>query len=104
MKSKYGSRSQSCTAQFRTGNCGGYKIVVLICGIVLITTLRSENGDVHENVAEKQTSHHFNCFTIIPIRPVTSKKRSLAGAGERGTRSSSDRDGRTYRLAVPVRK
>ena len=28
----------------------------------------------------------------------------MAGAEERGTRSSSDRDGRIYRLAVPVPK
>ena len=32
------------------------------------------------------------------------KKGDLAGAEERGTRSSSDRDGRIYRLAVPVLK
>ena len=28
----------------------------------LLGTLRSDNGDVHENVAEKQTSHHFKLF------------------------------------------
>ena len=55
-------------------------------------TLRSDNGDVHENVA------------IIPIRPGTEKKGILAGAEQRETRSSSDRDGRIYRLAVPVPK
>ena len=26
--------------------------------ILLLGTLRSDNGDVHENVAEKQASHH----------------------------------------------
>ena len=31
--------------------------------IELLGTLRSNNGDVHENVTEKQTSHHFNSFT-----------------------------------------
>ena len=31
--------------------------------IELLGTLRSDNGDVHENVTEKQTSHHFNPFT-----------------------------------------
>ena len=35
-------------------------------------TLLSDNGDVHENVAEKQTSHHFKLFRDYPIiRPVT---------------------------------
>jgi len=28
----------------------------------LVGTLRSDSGDVHENVAEKQTSHHFKLF------------------------------------------
>ena len=39
--------------------------------ILPLGTLRSDNGDVHENVAEKQTSHHFiPIIPIIPIRPV----------------------------------
>ena len=42
----------------------------------------------------------LNFFAIIPIRPVVQKKGILAGAEERGTRLSSDRDGRIYRLAV----
>ena len=46
----------------------------------------------------------LNFFAIIPISPVTYKKGIFAGAEERGTRSSSDRDGRIYRLAVPVPK
>ena len=46
----------------------------------------------------------LNFFAIIPIRPVTLKKRILVGAEERGPRPSSDRDGKTYRLAVPVLK
>ena len=37
----------------------------------IIGTLRSDNGDVHENVAEKQTSYHLKFFAITPIRPVT---------------------------------
>ena len=28
----------------------------------LVETLRSDSGDVHENVAEKQTSHRFKLF------------------------------------------
>ena len=34
-----------------------------------IGTLRSDNSDVHENVAEKQTSHHFKRFRDYPITP-----------------------------------
>ena len=30
--------------------------------VQLLGTLRSDNGDVHENFAEKQTSHHFKLF------------------------------------------
>ena len=32
-------------------------------------TLRSDNGDVHENVAETQTSHHFKLFRDYPNSP-----------------------------------
>ena len=46
----------------------------------------------------------LNFFAIIPIRPVTQKRGILAEAEERRTRSSSDRDGRIYRLALPVPK
>ena len=33
----------------------------------LLGTLRSNNGDVHANVAEKQTSHHFKLSRDYPI-------------------------------------
>ena len=64
--------------------------------------LRSDNGDVHENVAEKQTSHDFKLFGDYPNSPFYLKEGILAGAEERGTHSSSDGDGRIYRLSVPV--
>ena len=32
-------------------------------------TLRSDNGDAHEKVAEKQTSHHFKLFRDYPNSP-----------------------------------
>ena len=32
----------------------------------IIGTLRSVNSDVHENVAEKQSSHHFKLFRDYP--------------------------------------
>ena len=38
-------------------------------GTESIGTLRSDNGDVHENVAEKQTSHHFKLFRDYPNSP-----------------------------------
>ena len=31
--------------------------------------LRSDNGEVHENVAEKQTSHDFKLFGDYPNSP-----------------------------------
>ena len=46
----------------------------------------------------------LNFFTIIPIHPVTLKEGDFGWSWERGTRSSSDRDGRFYRLALPVPK
>ena len=39
-----------------------------------IGTLRSDNGDVHENVAEKQTSHHFKLFHDYPNSPCYFKR------------------------------
>ena len=33
---------------------------------MVIGTLRSDNGDVHDNVAEKQNSHHFKLFHDYP--------------------------------------
>ena len=46
----------------------------------------------------------LNFFAIISIRPVTYKKGILVGAEERGPLPRSDRDGRIYRLGVPVLK
>ena len=46
-------------------------VFVAVAVIVALGTLRSANGDVHENVAEKQTSHHLKFFAIIAICPVT---------------------------------
>ena len=42
-----------------------------------IGTLRSDNGDVHENVTEKQTSHPFILFAIITSRRVALKEGNL---------------------------
>ena len=39
-----------------------------------IGTLRSDNGDVHENFAEKQTSHHFKLFRDNPNSSCYSKE------------------------------
>ena len=43
-----------------------------------------------------------NFFAIIPSRPVTLKRGINVGAEERGPRPSTNRDGRIYRIAVPV--
>ena len=37
--------------------------------LMVIGTLRSDNGDVHENVAEKQNLHHFKLFRDSPNSP-----------------------------------
>ena len=39
--------------------------------LMVIGTLRSDNGDVHENVAEKENSYHFKLFRDYPNSPVT---------------------------------
>ena len=41
-------------------------MLVDVYNFELIGTLRSDNGDVHENVAEKQTSHHLKLFRDYP--------------------------------------
>ena len=42
-----------------------------------IGTLRSDNSDVHENVAEKQTSHHFKLLRLYPNSPCYVKERDF---------------------------
>ena len=37
--------------------------------LVTLVTLRSDNGDVHETVAEKQTSYHFKLLRDYPNSP-----------------------------------
>jgi len=64
----------------------------------------SDNVDVHENLAENRLLILSNHFAIIPSRPVTKKKGIYVEAEERGPHPRSDRDGRIYRLAVPILK
>ena len=67
---------------------------VVFCSVIdirelkqlLIGTLRSENGDVHENVAEKQTSPHFNLFRDYPSSPCC-KRRGFWLELKRGERA-----------------
>ena len=40
-------------------------------GKLLLGTLRSNNGDLYENVTEKWSSHPFTFFAIISSGPVT---------------------------------
>ena len=63
-------------------------------------TLRSDDGDLHENIVEKS----FNFLSIILSRPDTEKKGIYVGAEGRGPPPSSDGDARIYGLAVPVLK
>ena len=44
---------------------------------LLLGTLRSDNDDVHENVAETQTSHHFKLFRDYPNSPCYVKEREF---------------------------
>ena len=46
----------------------------------------------------------LNFFVIIQICPIIYRKGILAGAEERGMQASSERDGRIYRLAIPIPK
>ena len=70
----------------------------------MVGTLRSDNGDVHENFAKNRLQILSLFFAIIPRGPVTQKKGIWVGAEEKGQRPSSNRDGRIYRLAISVPK
>ena len=50
----------------------------------LIGTLRSDNGDVDENVAEKQTSHHFKLFRDYPTSPCYLKEGDFEWSWRKG--------------------
>ena len=67
---------------------------------MLIRTLRSDNGDVHENVAKKQNSHHFKLFRDYPNSLCYLKE----GHRTKDKGQSSDTDGKIYRLVVPFTK
>ena len=75
------------------------------CVMVVLGMLQSDNGEVHENVAEKQTSHPFKLFRDYPKSPRYLKEGNLGlSSEEKGPCPSSDRDGRIYHVAVPVLK
>ena len=68
-------------------------------------TLRSDNGDVYENIVEKRL-RILNFFVIILSRPGTEKKGIYVGAEERGPRQSSDSRSRSQvnvKLAISRR-
>ena len=48
-----------------------------IIGSILVNTLRFDNADVHENVAEKQTSHAFKLFRDYPNSPCYFKEENF---------------------------
>ena len=52
--------------------------------ILPLGTLRSDNGDVHENVAEKQTSHHFKLFRDYPNSPCYLKEGDFGWSWREG--------------------
>ena len=51
----WSSANSLCKWRFRN-------VFVTVAVIVALGTWRSDNGHVHENVPEKQTSHHFKIF------------------------------------------
>jgi len=52
----------------------------------ILGTLRADNGDANENVAENGFSIPSNFYATISIPRVIKKKENLIGAEERGTR------------------
>ena len=75
------------------------------CVMVVLGILRSDNGDVHENVTEKYALHPFKLFRDYPKSPRYLKEGNLGlSSEEMGPCPSSDRDGRIYHVAVPVLK
>ena len=56
------------------------------CMMVVLGILRSDNGDVHENVAEKQTLHPFKLFRDYP------KSSRYLNDGNLGLSSEKRRD------------
>ena len=66
--------------------------------------LRSDNGDVPENVAEQLTSHHYKIFRDFPTSPCSLTEARFGWSSRKRPRPSSNRDGIIYRLAVPVLK
>ena len=71
---------------------------------VTLETLRSDNGDVHEKVTEKYTSHPFKPFRDFHKPPCHLKERNLGWNWRGGPRPSSDRDGGIKRLQFPSLK
>ena len=69
-----------------------------------LRTLRSNNGDVHENFAEKLAPRPFKSFRDYPKSPSYLKQGNLWWSWREGPHPSSGRDGRIYRLAVAVLK
>ena len=65
-----------------TAKCGKTSLLVILKG-----TLRSDTGDVHENVAEKQTSHYFKIFRRLSQLALLLKRRGFWLELKRGERA-----------------
>ena len=72
--------------------------------ILILGTLRSDNGDRHKNVDENRLRILSPFFRDYSKGPSYLKEGNLVGAEEKGTRPSSYRHDRIYRLAVFVSK
>ena len=65
-----------------TAKCGKTSLLVILKG-----NLRSDTGDVHENVAEKQTSHYFKIFRRLSQFALLLKRRGFWLELKRGERA-----------------
>ena len=70
--------------------------------LITVETLRSDNSDANENVAEKLTSRRLKQLRDYPKSSSHLKKGNFCWSWREGPYPSADRDDRIYRLAVPV--
>ena len=68
--------------------------------IELLETVRSDNGDVPENVAEKDITSFETILQLSQVTLLLKRREFRVGSKDLCPCPSSDRDGRIYRLAT----
>ena len=81
-----------------------WKFFPISLPLITVETLRSDDGDANENVAEKLTSRPLKPLRDYSKSPSHLKKGNFCWSWREGPYPSADRDDRIYRLAVPVSK